>query len=807
LSSPLNAVGRQGAALLALCLGLVLIAHAAVGIPAAAPTMPIGGNRLTLPPGARVLGPLPRQRHLQLIVGLALRHQNVLQSFLTLRSRTDGPLAHQNLTASQFAALFSPTAADQRTVIAYLRHYGLRIVRGYPDRLLLDVEGTVGQAEAAFDVHLVRYRDRQGVEHYANATPPRLPASLAHLVSSIVGLRDDAPFRHASRRGAAPHALRPGNGGRGTRDLPAPAADQLTPAQLQNAYNFTPIYSQVFTATNGVSVTAAVTGAGQTVAVFELSNYNPGDIAAYDNYFGLSAPAPISLAVDGGPTNLFGWSGTDEATLDIEMVQAVAPGAQILVYAGPGSPSGNNNQGADDAYAQMVNDGRAQVLSTSWGQCEPDQLLDQPPDIDLLHNLFAEAVARGMTVVASSGDYGANDCTDNQTNPSVDYPASDPYVIGIGGTYLNPTPTPETSWASSGGGTSIYFDRPSWQTGPGIPTPALPGATRRLVPDVAMNAGRAYAVWAGGQWIRISGTSFGPPIWAGLLALINQSRYAAAQVQGAPTPLPCAVVPGLGDLHATIYQLAATPPATPAFRDITAGNGNGTATPGQGWDAVTGWGVPDAFALLRALIAMPSLAAPTPGACPTAAPTTVPPSPTATRTPLPGGHATATATPTTVQMVSPTPTRAPAGKTPTPRSTPSATAGAPPPSATSRPTGPSLVFSSNPSKVPAGGTVTLQVRGAQGPKRAVIFEYQFPGQRLQRVHSTTDRHGAASLRVRVPKQLPQVRQGHILIARLHAIVQEGTVRREMWLNLSILPPGNARRAGARPPPGYPHLRL
>jgi hypothetical protein len=413
-----------------------------------------------------------------------------------------------------------------------------------------------------------------------------------------------------------------------------------------------------------------------------------------------------------------------------------------------------------------------------------------------------------MTVVAASGDYGANDCTDNQPNPSVDYPASDPYVLGVGGTTLNPAPTPETSWSGSGGGTSIYFDRPSWQTGPGVPTPGVPGASKRLVPDVAMNAGRSYAVWTQGRWARISGTSAGAPIWAGLLALINQSRYAAAEVQGAPTPLPCAVVPGLGDLHPQIYQLGATPPATPALRDVTSGDGNGTAVPGPGWDGVTGWGVPDAYALLHVLIDMPALAAPTPGPCPTVTPTSVPPAPTATWTPAPTSQPRQpTATPAPTQTVTATPTRTPIGKTPTPRSTPSATAGAPRLTATPRATGTSLMFSSVPSKVSVGGTVTLQVRGASGPRRTVIFEYQFPGQRLQRVRSTTDKHGAVSLRVRVPKQLPQVRQGHILIARVHAIVQDGKVRREMWLSLSILPARSTGRAGARPPPGYPHVRL
>src|SRR5579883_1328316 len=107
LSSPFSAASRQGAMLLA----LVLIAHAGEN-PTTTLSRPIGGNGLTLPAGARVLGPLPTQRLLHLIVGLSPRHQDVLQAFLALRSRSDGPLAHQSLTAGQFADLFSPTAAD-----------------------------------------------------------------------------------------------------------------------------------------------------------------------------------------------------------------------------------------------------------------------------------------------------------------------------------------------------------------------------------------------------------------------------------------------------------------------------------------------------------------------------------------------------------------------------------------------------------------------------------------------------------------------------------------------------------------------
>src|SRR5205814_1020627 len=115
----------------------------------------------------------------------------------------------------------------------------------------------------------------------------------------------------------------------------APPAGLLTPALLRAAYDITPIYSETFSTTSGLSQTAAITGAGQTVALYELSPYDPADIAAYDAAFGLSATLPLSVPVDGGATDAFGGTGAGEAALDIELVQAVAPGAQILVYSGP----------------------------------------------------------------------------------------------------------------------------------------------------------------------------------------------------------------------------------------------------------------------------------------------------------------------------------------------------------------------------------------------------------------------------------------------------------------------------------------
>src|ERR687883_106658 len=144
--------------------------------------------------------------------------------------------------------------------------------------------------------------------------------------------------------GACATLLRRAHGTTDGRRAPPPGG-LLTPAQLRAAYDVTPIYSTTFTTTSGLSQTAAITGAGQTVALFELSPYDPADIAAYDAAFGLSATLPLSVPVDGGATDAFGATGRGEAALDIQLVQAVAPGAQILVYSGPAAPNSTDNTG------------------------------------------------------------------------------------------------------------------------------------------------------------------------------------------------------------------------------------------------------------------------------------------------------------------------------------------------------------------------------------------------------------------------------------------------------------------------------
>ena len=201
-----------------------------------------------------------------------------------------------------------------------------------------------------------------------------------------------------------------------------------------------------------------------------------------------------------------------EAALDIEDVIGLAPGATVKVFTGP--QTGPNNAGPIDTYEAMVADTSLKVITTSWGLCEP-QMAGQGNQQAVESILFAEAAAQGQTVVAASGDSGSTDCYPAQpsTAVTVDDPADQPDVTGVGGTSLLSAGSPpdETVWndlyGSGGGGVSSDFDQPSWQSGPGVDDPfavaqcaALGRSSCREVPDVSASSDPAhgYAIYCTG---------------------------------------------------------------------------------------------------------------------------------------------------------------------------------------------------------------------------------------------------------------------------------------------------------------------
>jgi kumamolisin len=334
-----------------------------------------------------------------------------------------------------------------------------------------------------------------------------------------------------------------------------------------------------------------VNGKGQTIAIVELGGgYRTSDLEAYFPSLGLKTPKVTAVSVDGGQNKPGVDTNADgEVMLDIEVVGAVAPGAGIAVYFAP-----NTDQGFHDAVTQAVHDNvrKPSVVSISWGGPEtgPPTEAWTAQAIDSMNAALQDAAAMGVTVTVAAGDNGSTDgVSDN--NSHVDFPASSPFALACGGTRLVGTGSAidaETVWndgpnSATGGGVSGVFATPPYQAGVAIPSSTNPAlANGRGVPDISGNADpqTGYICRVNGQQEVIGGTSAVAPLWAGLVALLNQ-----------------AVGKPVGFLHPVLYTTLNT---KGALRDVTNGN-NGAYHAGPGWDPCTGLGSPDGAAITRAL--------------------------------------------------------------------------------------------------------------------------------------------------------------------------------------------------------------
>jgi kumamolisin len=271
--------------------------------------------------------------------------------------------------------------------------------------------------------------------------------------------------------------------------------------------------------------------------------------------------------------------------LDIEVAAAVAPKAQIAVYFAP-----NTDKGFLDALTMAIHDtvNKPSVISISWGSAEKNWTAQAMTSFD---QALQTAAALGVTVCCASGDNGSGD-GESDGKSHVDFPASSPFALGCGGTMLIATGVSianEMVWnensrnSATGGGISDFFPVPSYQAATGIPPSANPGGRRgRGVPDVAGDADPAtgYDIRVDGQESVIGGTSAVAPLWAGLIALMNQKL-------GHP----------VGFLNPLLYGSLA---GQGVLRDIIVGH-NGAYSAKPGWDPCTGWGTPVGTKLLKAL--------------------------------------------------------------------------------------------------------------------------------------------------------------------------------------------------------------
>ena len=556
------------------CAGTVLAALSlgAASASAAAPATTRLGTRAAIPSTAQPLGALASGERLTTTVTLTPQDASALQAFVQSVSTPGSPDYHQYLTVPEFAQRFGPASAQIAQVRSVLQSSGMALGSLAPNHLSFTASGTAKQVSQAFGVTLRHYRLSSGRIGFAAATAPSVPSSIAADVQGVLGLDTLVQAQRMSLKPAHPLAqpVTRGNAATATADAavsPCSAAGSAgseygayTPDQLAEAYDFDGVYS------------GGDEGSGTSVALYELEPHLSSDISAYQSCMGTSADV-TNTTVDGGAGS---GAGEGEAALDIEDVIGLAPSASIDVYTGP-----NSESGAYDTYSQIVSDDTSQVISTSWGLCESQE---GSAAAQSESTLFQEAASQGQSVFAAAGDSGADDC--GNSTQSVDDPASQPDVTGVGGTSLPSASdaTGQTVWndgngeGAGGGGTSSLWSAPSWQS-------SVTGGSMREVPDVSADADEntGYVVYYDGSWTAIGGTSAAAPLWASLTALADSSC-------GSP----------VGLANPALYAAPSSD-----FDDITSGDNSYDGvtgfSAGPGYDEASGLGTPEASSLVSAL--------------------------------------------------------------------------------------------------------------------------------------------------------------------------------------------------------------
>jgi kumamolisin len=513
------------------------------------------------PPSSRVqratdLGPVSPDLEIDIVVGLTLSDGPGLNRFLREKPAVGG-----TLSPAQFADRFAPSPADYQRVVAWLRKSGVSITRVTDGRTTVSAHGTAAAIEAAFGTSLHQYQDGGGTFFAASASLQIAP-EVAGQVSGVVGL-SGTPGWHTHYTKADPRA----------------AGDALGATDLQKMYNNT----------------IANPGKGETVALLG-TGYGPDptvDVLRYAQTF-LGASGTIDYVqqqvggVNRDPTTLAQDEEIENA-LDVDMVLSMASQAHIVHVL-----TATNAPGLfTDGIAYIVNElPMAHAVSVSYGLCERQDSADMP----VVGALFAQAQAEGQQWFVSSGDSGTDTCSDGagNTHISVDWPASDPHVVGVGGTQLTTTGA-EIAWDENatsvpagrgpnagGGGPSEFFAKPAYQVG------VSPDDGARDTPDVAALAGTpGVNVNTFNQVIAVNGTSASSPLWAGVWALVDQANGGA----------------GITDGLTKLYAVKGA-----GFNDITMGDNGGPDDKsgdgyqaGVGYDLATGWGTPNVATIVTSI--------------------------------------------------------------------------------------------------------------------------------------------------------------------------------------------------------------
>ena len=466
--------------------------------------------------------------------------------------------AGEQIPAQELDAKYGLKEADTAPLRDWLKKNGYSDIHESADHAGVFATASASTLASTLNVDFARVT-KNGVTYTSARNAPSLPEEVSAKVHSISGLQ---PHKHLNkhRRYRAPVAF---------------AAAEAA-AKKQHPHSSPPyLPSAILTAFEGQGLGD---GSGQTIAILIDTAAKDEDMQLFWQLAQVSTASRVTV-INVNTTSLPPPEG--EESLDTQWTSGIAPGAKINVYATGSLEFPALEAGLRKILADAKADPSLRIVSISLGLGE----LETPPAaIRTQHRLFLRLAALGVNVFVSTGDDGSVPNGELE----VEYPASDPYVIAVGGTALHLNAdlsiSSQTGWSGSGGGKSVKFHRPAWQKAPG-----MAGGSARLTPDVAAPADPSTGalVVLNQKPQMIGGTSWSAPTWAGIMALVNQARAKSGK-------------PLLGRLNPVLYPLV----GRDGLRDVTSGQ-NGAYNCGSGHDLVTGLGSPRVQRLLNKLLEAP----------------------------------------------------------------------------------------------------------------------------------------------------------------------------------------------------------
>jgi subtilase family serine protease len=572
----------------------------------------LAGLAPRVPAGAARLGSVPADQQLTITIALRPTHADRLSSLLRDLYDPASTRYQQWLQPGEFNREFGPSPAQIDTVTSWLHQQGLRdtSVQG----LAVHASGDAQSVSHALGVTFTRYQLDRTTTGYVASSAPLVPSAVAGDITSIVGLSDTVRLHNSLdvARPGSTRGVRAAEVSRPAVATPAAATGCAAARNFAGSRYWTPAQISSFYGIDNLT-SAGLTGKGKSIALVEFAPSVATDTATFFSCFGLHNKVSV-VPVDGGAE--LDPSGTVEADVDIQEAAAQAPGATILSYEAP-----NIGSAEYDVYNAIVSQDKAQVVSTSWGDCESD-VASGGSFINALETVLQQAAAQGQSVFAASGDTGSEACYDGSPateSLDVDHPASDPFVTAVGGTSLMQAGKEPvwnecegaigTSCAESGGdaggsGLSHHFKRPSWQ-----PLAANATCTTcREVPDLSVNAGVDETFYVNG-WLAVRGTSIAAPTLAGIAADIAQGSKAGKLGDFAPALSALAAQHVYGSALTDVktgFNRTTLAVESPGSTDLTRTHAGEFRT-SAGFDLATGFGTP-----LAGGLASPQVSAMTP---------------------------------------------------------------------------------------------------------------------------------------------------------------------------------------------------